>query len=121
MAGSAATSRVWRTSVWSALVGVTALASAALHAQPCIGSLGEKSTDSLERFSMISAQCASLATVPMTVHRAAQLDLYERPAVAITTAPRPPRRRRSSARQCHRCSRLHWMRLPHRRRVTSCA
>ena len=89
MAGSAATSRVWRIFVWSALVGVTALASAALHAQPCVGSLGEKSTDSLERFSMISAQCASLATVPMTVHRAAQLDLYERPAVAITTAPPP--------------------------------
>jgi soluble lytic murein transglycosylase-like protein len=74
--------------VWSALVGVTALASAALHAQPCSGALGEKSTDSLERFSMISAQCGSLATVPMTVHRAAQLDLYERPAVAVaTTAP----------------------------------
>jgi soluble lytic murein transglycosylase-like protein len=89
MAGSAATSRVWRTFLWAALVGVTALASAALHAEPCIGSLGEKSTDSLERFRMISAQCASLATVPMTVHRAAQLDLYERPAVAVTTTPAP--------------------------------
>ena len=38
---------------------------------------------------MISAQCAALAGVPMTVHRAAQLDLYERPVVAVTIAPPP--------------------------------
>ena len=67
-------------------------------AQPCAGPLGERATDSLERFSMISAQCAPLASVPMTVHRAAQLDLYERPVLAVTTAPAarhlPHRRRR---------------------------
>jgi len=91
MAGSAATPRVWRTPVWIALAGAAAIASAPLHAQqPCSGPLGEKATDSLERFSMISAQCAPLASAPMTVHRAAQLDLYERPVVAVTTAPAPP-------------------------------
>jgi len=91
MAGSAAPPRVWRTPVWIALAGAAAFGSAALHAQqPCAGALGERATDSLERFSMISAQCAPLASVPMTVHRAAQLDLYERPVVAITTAAAPP-------------------------------
>jgi len=88
MAGSAATPRVWRTPVCIALLAA-ALASAPLRAQPCAGTLGEKTSDALERFSMISAQCAPLASVPMTVHRAAQLDLYERPVVAVTTAPTP--------------------------------
>jgi len=89
MVGSAATPRVWRTPVWIALVGAAAFASAALHAQPCAGPLGEKATDSLERFKMISAQCAALAGTPMTVHRAAQLDLYDKPVVAVSTAPAP--------------------------------
>jgi soluble lytic murein transglycosylase-like protein len=88
MVGSAATPRVWRTPVWIALIGLAALASAPLSAQTCAGTPGKKSTDSLERFSMINAQCASLA-VPMRVHRAAQLDLYERPVVAVSTAPAP--------------------------------
>ncbi|HSW23642.1 MAG TPA: lytic transglycosylase domain-containing protein [Burkholderiaceae bacterium] len=70
-----------------ALAGAAAFASGPLLAQPCAGPLGEKATDSLERFSMISAQCAPLASVPMTVHRAAQLDLYERPGLAVTIAP----------------------------------
>ncbi len=87
MAGSAAPSRIWRTPVWIALAGAAAFASGPLQAQPCAGPLGEKATDSLERFSMISAQCAPLASVPMTVHRAAQLDLYERPVLAVTIAP----------------------------------
>jgi len=90
MTGSAAPPRVWRTPVWIALAVATTFVSGALHAQPCAGPLGEKATDSLERFSMISAQCAPLASVPMTVHRAAQLDLYERPVVAVTTAPALP-------------------------------
>jgi soluble lytic murein transglycosylase-like protein len=89
MAGPAAISRNWRTPVWIALVSAAVLASAPLHAQPCAGPLGERASDNLERFSMISAQCAPLANVPMTVHRAAQLDLYERPVVAITMAPAP--------------------------------
>jgi soluble lytic murein transglycosylase-like protein len=86
MAGSAATPRDWRTPVWIALLGAATFASMPLSAQTCAGAPGQTSTDSLERFSMIHAQCASLA-VPMTVHRAAQLDLYERPVVAISTAP----------------------------------
>ena len=90
MAGSAAPPRVWRTPVWIALAGAAAFASGPLVAQPCAGPLGEKATDSLERFSMISAQCAPLASVPMTVHRAAQLDLYERPVLAVSTAPAAP-------------------------------
>jgi len=88
MAGSAAPPRAWRTPVWIVLVGA-AFAAAPLHAQqPCAGALGEKSTDSLERYSMINAQCQSLA-VPLNVHRAAQLDLYDRPVVAVTIAPAP--------------------------------
>ena len=42
-----------------------------------------------ERFRMITSQCAALTT-PMKVHRAAQLDLYDRPAVSITTPAEPP-------------------------------
>ena len=42
-----------------------------------------------ERFRMITSQCAALTT-PMKVHRAAQLDLYDRPAVAITMPAEPP-------------------------------
>jgi len=90
MAGSAATPRVWRTPACFALLGAAVLASGSLHAQPCAGPLGERATDALERFSMISAQCAPLASVPMTVHRAAQLDLYERPLPAAAPAALPP-------------------------------
>jgi soluble lytic murein transglycosylase-like protein len=86
MAGSAATPRTWRTPLWIALAG--AVLAAPLHAQTCDGKLGQRSTDSIERFSMIQAQCGSLV-VPMTVHRAAQLDLYDKPVVAVTTAPAP--------------------------------
>ena len=42
-----------------------------------------------ERFRMITSQCAALTT-PMKVHRAAQLDLYDRPAVAITLPAEAP-------------------------------
>src|SRR5262249_53260122 len=87
MAGSANLPRTWRTPLSIALLAMAA-ASAPLHAQTCAGKLGEKSSDSLERFSMINAQCGSLA-VPLTVHRAAQLDLYDKPVVAVTTAPAP--------------------------------
>lgn len=86
MLGPATLLRVWRNPVSFALLGLAL--SAPLHAQTCAGKPGEKSTDRLERFSMIHAQCASLA-VPMTVHRAAQLDLYEKPVVAVTLAPPP--------------------------------
>jgi len=86
MAGSAAPSRLWRNPVSIALAAAAAFGAASLHAEPCSGALGEKATDALERYSMISAQCASLAT-PMTVHRAAQLDLYDKPVVAVTIAP----------------------------------
>ncbi|HET7527433.1 MAG TPA: lytic transglycosylase domain-containing protein [Burkholderiaceae bacterium] len=87
MAGSAALLHTWRNPVWIALVIAAASGSAPLHAEPCSGKLGEKSSDALERYSMISAQCASLASAPMTVHRAAQLDLYDKPVVAVTIAP----------------------------------
>jgi len=86
MAGSAATLGAWRIPVSIALLGL-ALA-APLQAQTCNGQLGEKSTDSLERYSLINAQCAAL-TAPMTPHRAAQLDLYDKPVVAVTIAPTP--------------------------------
>jgi len=86
MAGSAATPCAWRNPVSIALLGV--VLAAPLHAQTCAGKLSEQSTDTLERFSMINAQCASLAA-PMTVHRAAQLDLYDKPVVAISIAPTP--------------------------------
>ena len=85
MAGTAAFTRVWRTSVWIVLAGAATLAAGPLRAQPCNGKLGGTATDAAERFSMISAQCAALA-VPMTVHRAAQLDLYDRPAAAAAAA-----------------------------------
>jgi len=84
MAGPAPHLRAWRTPVSIALLG--AVLSAPLQAQTCSGKLGEKSTDRLERFSMIHAQCASLAA-PLTVQRAAQLDLYDRPPVAVTMSP----------------------------------
>jgi soluble lytic murein transglycosylase-like protein len=41
-----------------------------------------------ERFRMITSQCGALAT-PMKVHRAAQLDLYDRPVVEITMPAEP--------------------------------
>ena len=88
MAGSAAIPRVWRTFPWIAVLGAATL-TAPLHAQTCAGSLGQKSTDSLERYSMINAQCASLAS-PLTVQRAAQLDLYDKPVVAIAPAAAAP-------------------------------
>jgi soluble lytic murein transglycosylase-like protein len=84
MAGSAAPPRAWHLPLALALLGLAQ--SAPSLAQTCTGKLGEKSTDSLERFSMINAQCGSLAA-PLTVHRAAQLDLYDKPVVAVTIAP----------------------------------
>jgi soluble lytic murein transglycosylase-like protein len=85
MAGPAATPPIGRTLLWIAIAGSATL-TAPLHAQPCGGTLGQKSTDSLERYSMINAQCGALAA-PMTVHRAAQLDLYDKPVMAVTAAP----------------------------------
>lgn len=84
MAGSAPHLRAWRTPLSIAALGLAL--SASLQAQTCSGKPGERSTDRLERFSMIHAQCASLA-VPLTVQRAAQLDLYDRPPVTVTMSP----------------------------------
>ncbi len=86
MAGSATHLRAWRAPFSLAALGLALCAP--LQAQTCSGKLGEKSADRLERFSMINAQCASLAA-PMTVQRAAQLDLYDRPVVAISMTPAP--------------------------------
>jgi soluble lytic murein transglycosylase-like protein len=90
MAGSAATPRIARYFTWTAGAALALAAMAPLQAQPCNGAVGQKATDAAERFSMIAAQCGALA-VPMTVHRAAQLDLYDRPpaAAAAASAPSP--------------------------------
>jgi soluble lytic murein transglycosylase-like protein len=84
MAGTA-NLRITRTFMWTAGVALALAAATPLRAQPCNGTLGAKATDAAERFSMISSQCGALA-VPLTVHRAAQLDLYERPPVAAPAA-----------------------------------
>jgi len=85
MAGSTALSRIPLSML---LAAVLACAAPALYAQPCNGKTGETATDAAERFSMISAQCAALA-VPMTVHRAAQLDLYDKPVPMAAAASAP--------------------------------
>jgi soluble lytic murein transglycosylase-like protein len=65
------------------LLGLASLAQAQVcGALPKIGKAAS-GAEPTERFRMITSQCGALAT-PMKVHRAAQLDLYDRPAVAIT-------------------------------------
>jgi soluble lytic murein transglycosylase-like protein len=88
MAASTALSRLMRPLSSMVLAAAALSAAPALQAQPCNGKPGQTATDAAERFSMISAQCASLA-VPMTVHRAAQLDLYDKPVPMAAAASAP--------------------------------
>ena len=65
------------------MLALSPLAGAQLcGAAPKIGAAAS-GVEPTERFRMITSQCAAITT-PMKVHRAAQLDLYDRPAVAIT-------------------------------------
>ena len=67
------------------------LACAPGHAQVCSGNPGPMAQPAAgERFGMLAEQCASLAG-PLKPHRAAQLDLYERPGpVVADPAAQPP-------------------------------
>ncbi len=57
-------------------------------AAPKIGAAAS-GVEPTERFRMITAQCGALAT-PMKVHRAAQMDLYDKPGGVAITMPADP-------------------------------
>jgi len=71
------------------LLGLASLAQAQVcGAAPKIGAAAS-GVEPTERFRMITSQCGALAT-PMKVHRAAQLDLYDKPGGVAITAPAEP-------------------------------
>jgi soluble lytic murein transglycosylase-like protein len=88
MAVFAGTPRSMQRCAWLAL-GALCAAAAPAWAEPCDGKIDAKVQAGAERFSMITAQCSALAT-PLTVQRAAQLDLYDRPPMAAAAASAAP-------------------------------
>jgi soluble lytic murein transglycosylase-like protein len=71
------------------LLGLASLAQAQVCGPaPKIGAAAS-GVEPTERFRMITSQCGALAT-PMKVHRAAQLDLYDKPGGVAITAPAEP-------------------------------
>jgi len=68
------------------LLGLASLAQAQVcGAAPKIGAAAS-GAEPTERFRMITSQCGALAT-PMKVHRAAQMDLYDKPGGVAITMP----------------------------------
>jgi soluble lytic murein transglycosylase-like protein len=75
--------------VFVALLGLASLAQAQVcGAAPKIGAAAS-GVEPTERFRMITSQCGALAT-PMKVHRAAQMDLYDKPGGVTITMPADP-------------------------------
>jgi soluble lytic murein transglycosylase-like protein len=71
------------------LLGLASLAQAQVcGAAPKIGAAAS-GVEPTERFRMITSQCGALAT-PMKVHRAAQMDLYDKPGGVAITMPADP-------------------------------
>jgi soluble lytic murein transglycosylase-like protein len=71
------------------LFGLASLAQAQVcDAAPKIGAAAS-GVELTERFRMITSQCGALAT-PMKVHRAAQMDLYDKPGGVAITMPADP-------------------------------
>jgi soluble lytic murein transglycosylase-like protein len=71
------------------LLALASLAQAQVcGAAPKIGAAAS-GAEPTERFRMITSQCGALAT-PMKVHRAAQLDLYDKPGGVAITLPADP-------------------------------
>jgi soluble lytic murein transglycosylase-like protein len=85
MPGFVGTPQSMHRTLWLAALGALCVAAAPVRADPCAGQLGANARGNAERFSMITAQCPGLAT-SFNVQRAAQLDLYDRPAAPASAA-----------------------------------
>jgi len=78
-----------RLAIAALLLGLASLAQAQLcGALPKVGQAAS-GAEPTERFRMISSQCGALTT-PMKVHRAAQMDLYDKPGGVAITLPADP-------------------------------